>query len=197
MLPLLSEREAGQLCTNAGRQRERLKGGDEYRNSSVRRIYILRREKVDSPAAHPGPADPDRPVSRGFLHHGRRFDPGLGPRRRRRSAAAALFGAQMAAVPISSAGICGREPAQPHPLPGVVLRRVLRISAEDAASVEMERTPLLWLLGGRRIRVNTAGLRRKSDAVLYLSAAQAKKPDGQRGRTCGGKTATPPVSGRF
>ena len=42
---------------------------------------------------------------------------------------------------------------------GVVLRRVLRISAEDAASVEMERTPLLWLLGGRRIRVNTAGLR--------------------------------------
>ena len=45
---------------------------------------------------------------------------------------------------------------------GVVLRRVLRISAEDAASVEMERTPLLWLLGGRRIRVNTAGLRRKS-----------------------------------
>ena len=57
---------------------------------------------------------------------------------------------------------------------GVVLRRVLRISAEDAASVEMERTPLLWLLGGRRIRVNTAGLRRKSDAVLYLSAAQAK-----------------------
>mgnify|MGYP006972227100 CR=1 FL=1 len=57
---------------------------------------------------------------------------------------------------------------------GVVLRRVLRVSAEDAASVEMERTPLLWLLGGRRLRINTAGLRRKSDAILYLSAAQAK-----------------------
>lgn len=65
---------------------------------------------------------------------------------------------------------------------GVVLRRALRISAEDAASVEMERTPLLWILGGRRIRVNTAGLRRKSDAVLYLSAAQAKNLMGGIGR---------------
>ncbi len=54
---------------------------------------------------------------------------------------------------------------------GVVCRRALHIAAEDAASVEVERTPLLWLLGGRRVRVNTAGLRRRSDAQLYLSAS--------------------------
>ena len=88
------------------------------------------------------------------------------------------------------------EPAQPHPLPGAVLRRVLRISAEDAASVEMERTPLLWLLWRAEDPVNTAGLRRKSDAVLYLSAAQAKSLMGS-GSDMRGKTATPPVSGRF
>ena len=53
---------------------------------------------------------------------------------------------------------------------GIVCRRWLRIAAEDAASVEIERTPLLWLLGGRRVRVNTAGLRRRADVQLYLSA---------------------------
>ncbi len=57
---------------------------------------------------------------------------------------------------------------------GVVCRRALHIDAEDAASVELERTPLLWLLGGCRVRVNTAGLRRRSDAQLYLSAAHAR-----------------------
>lgn len=62
---------------------------------------------------------------------------------------------------------------------GLLFRNSLRVSAEDAASVEMERTPLLWLLGGRRVRINTAGLRRRSDAVLYLSAAHAKSLMGQ------------------
>lgn len=57
---------------------------------------------------------------------------------------------------------------------GLLLRRALHISAEDAASIEIERTPLLALLGGRRIRVNTAGLRRRSDALLYLSAARTR-----------------------
>lgn len=58
---------------------------------------------------------------------------------------------------------------------GVVWRRALHIAAEEAASVEIERTPLLWLLGGRRIRVNTAGLRRRADVQLYLSAAETRK----------------------
>lgn len=56
---------------------------------------------------------------------------------------------------------------------GIFIRRTLHISAEDAASVEVERTPLLWLLGGRRILISTAGLRRRADARLYLSAEQA------------------------
>ena len=57
---------------------------------------------------------------------------------------------------------------------GLVYRRTLRISADDAASVEMERTPLMWLAGGRRIRVNTAGLRRRADATLYLPASATR-----------------------
>lgn len=56
---------------------------------------------------------------------------------------------------------------------GIFVRRTLHISAEDAASVEIERTPLLWLFGGRRILVSTAGLRRRADARLYVSAEQA------------------------
>lgn len=63
---------------------------------------------------------------------------------------------------------------------GLLFRNSLRVSAEDAASVEMERTPLLWLLGGRRVRINTAGLRRRSDAVLYLSADHAESLMGWR-----------------
>ncbi len=62
---------------------------------------------------------------------------------------------------------------------GLLFPNSLRLSAEDAASVEMECTPLLWLLGGRRVRINTAGLRRRSDAVLYLSAAHAASLMGQ------------------
>ena len=58
---------------------------------------------------------------------------------------------------------------------GLVLRRSLHIDAEAAASVEIEKTPLLWLLGGRCVRVNTAGLRRRADAQLYLSMARVKR----------------------
>ncbi|MBR5540549.1 MAG: PH domain-containing protein [Clostridia bacterium] len=58
---------------------------------------------------------------------------------------------------------------------GLLVRHSLHIDAEDAASVEIERTPLLALCGGRRVRVNTAGLRRRSDAVLYLSANQVRE----------------------
>ncbi len=57
---------------------------------------------------------------------------------------------------------------------GIALRRALHIDAEDAASVEIERTPLLWLFGGRRVRVNTAGLRRRADVQLYLSVTRVK-----------------------
>ncbi len=58
---------------------------------------------------------------------------------------------------------------------GVLMRHSLHIRAEDAASVEIERTLLLALCSGRRVRVNTAGLRRRSDAVLYLSAKQVRR----------------------
>lgn len=58
---------------------------------------------------------------------------------------------------------------------GVFVRHSLHIRAEDAASVEIERTWLLALCGGRRVRVNTAGLRRRSDAVLYLPAEQVRR----------------------
>ncbi len=57
---------------------------------------------------------------------------------------------------------------------GVFVRRTLHISAEDATSVEVERTPLLWLFGARRILISTAGLRRRADACLYLSVEQTK-----------------------
>lgn len=56
---------------------------------------------------------------------------------------------------------------------GLILQRWLRVTADDAASVEIERSPLMWLLGGRRVRINTAGLRRRADATIYLSAADA------------------------
>ncbi len=58
---------------------------------------------------------------------------------------------------------------------GVLVQHALRVCADDAASVEVECTPLLWLLGGRRIRISTAGLRRRADAVLYLSATLTKR----------------------
>ncbi len=58
---------------------------------------------------------------------------------------------------------------------GLLVRHALHICADDAASVEVERTPLLWLLRGRRIRISTAGLRRRADAVLYLTASRTKR----------------------
>ena len=58
---------------------------------------------------------------------------------------------------------------------GVIVKRMLYIAAEDAASVEVECTPLLWLLGGRRVSLSTAGLRRRADARLYLSARKTKR----------------------
>ena len=58
---------------------------------------------------------------------------------------------------------------------GIACRHSLHVAAEDAASVEIERTPLLSLCGGRRVRVSTAGLRRRADAVLYLPARQVRE----------------------
>ena len=55
---------------------------------------------------------------------------------------------------------------------GLIVKRMLYIAAEDAASVEVECTPLLWLIGGRRVSLSTAGLRRRADARLYLSSRQ-------------------------
>ncbi len=58
---------------------------------------------------------------------------------------------------------------------GIIVRRTLHVSADEAASVEVERTPLLWLFRGRRVLVSTAGLRRRADAKLYVSAKQARR----------------------
>lgn len=58
---------------------------------------------------------------------------------------------------------------------GLICRRQLWLLPDDAASIEVECTPLMWLTRGRRVRVNTAGLRRRSDAILYLSAERVKK----------------------
>lgn len=57
---------------------------------------------------------------------------------------------------------------------GLVYRRRLRVMAGDATSIEVERSPLMWLTGGRRVRINTAGLRRRADATLYLPGEAAK-----------------------
>lgn len=70
---------------------------------------------------------------------------------------------------------------------GLLMRRALYVDAGAAASVEIECTPLLGILGGRRVRVNTAGLRRRADVVLYLSvnnvrALFATEGTGQRFR---------------
>jgi uncharacterized membrane protein YdbT with pleckstrin-like domain len=57
---------------------------------------------------------------------------------------------------------------------GLIYRRWIRVMAEDAASIEIERSPLMWLAGGRRVRINTAGLKRRADATIYMSAQSAK-----------------------
>lgn len=57
---------------------------------------------------------------------------------------------------------------------GLILRRWIRVMAEDAASIEVERSPLMWLARGRRIRINTAGLRRRADATIYLPELEAE-----------------------
>ena len=56
---------------------------------------------------------------------------------------------------------------------GLINRRRLRLMADDAASVEVERTPLMWICGARRVRINTAGLRHRSDATIYMSVTNA------------------------
>ena len=65
----------------------------------------------------------------------------------------------------------------PHALTvrqGILLRRTLYLPLRDAATAACEQTPLLRLCGGMRLRIGTAGLRRKTDASLYLSARQAQ-----------------------
>lgn len=57
---------------------------------------------------------------------------------------------------------------------GIVVRRSLYVDAQHAVSVEVERTPFLAVCGGRRVRINTEGLRRRSDMVLYLPVAQVE-----------------------
>ncbi len=57
---------------------------------------------------------------------------------------------------------------------GILIRRSLYVDAQHAVSIEVERTPFLALCGGRRVRVNTEGLRRHSDMVLYLPSTQVE-----------------------
>ncbi len=70
---------------------------------------------------------------------------------------------------------------------GVVCRRTLHIQVADAASVEIERSLPAALLRGRRVRVNTAGLRRRSDAVLYVSADEVRRSFVLRDRAQAGR----------
>lgn len=58
---------------------------------------------------------------------------------------------------------------------GIWLRHTTHLCAEDAASVEVECTPLLWVFGGRRVRISTTGLRRRADVLLYLSRSDANR----------------------
>ncbi|MDD3833650.1 MAG: PH domain-containing protein [Oscillospiraceae bacterium] len=69
---------------------------------------------------------------------------------------------------------------------GLIFRRFLRVTAQDAASVEIERSPLMWLAGGRRVRINTAGLRRRADATIFLSSKAALNMAGERS-PCNGR----------
>lgn len=62
---------------------------------------------------------------------------------------------------------------------GLIWQRKLHIMAGNAASIEVERTPLLWLTKGRRVRINTAGLRRRADATVYLPESAANFYDKQ------------------
>lgn len=57
---------------------------------------------------------------------------------------------------------------------GLIYQRRIRVLAKDAASIEIERNPLMWLAGGRRVRINTAGLKRRADATVYMPAKAAK-----------------------
>lgn len=58
---------------------------------------------------------------------------------------------------------------------GLLWQRTLHVMLGDAASVEVERTPLMWLTKSRRIRINTAGLRKRSDATVYLPKSVTEK----------------------
>ena len=57
---------------------------------------------------------------------------------------------------------------------GLIIRRLIRVAAKHAASIETERSPLMWLAGGRRVRINTAGLKRRADATVYMPAGAAE-----------------------
>lgn len=65
---------------------------------------------------------------------------------------------------------------------GLVWQRELHIFEGHAASIEVERTPLMWLVKGRRVRINTAGLRKRADATLYLPEIAAEAYDKQKDR---------------
>lgn len=75
---------------------------------------------------------------------------------------------------------------------GVFLTRTLQVSMEDAASIEVECSPLLWAMRSRRVHVNTAGLRRRSDVTLYLPADEARLFLPPRGAEIDGRFAASP-----
>ena len=63
---------------------------------------------------------------------------------------------------------------------GLLVRRTLYLAMQDTATVTGEMSPLLRLLGAGRVRLGTAGLRRKSDATLYLPYGLWQKLIGRR-----------------
>lgn len=58
---------------------------------------------------------------------------------------------------------------------GLIVPRRIHVAAGEAASVELVRTPLLGICRGRRVHVNTAGLRRRADTTLFLRKADAQR----------------------
>ena len=74
---------------------------------------------------------------------------------------------------------------------GPLLRRFSRIPEQAAASLEMVCSPLMWLMRCRRIQINTAGLRRRSDVTLYLPTAEAHRLLPRPGKQTGRFSARP------
>lgn len=74
---------------------------------------------------------------------------------------------------------------------GPFIHRLIRIPDQAAASLEMVCSPLMWLLRCRKVQINTAGLRRRADATLYLQTEEARRLFPRPGKQTGRFSARP------